>query len=181
MRSQVADTESPTRETQPAGYAPGAVPPGEERFPTDAETSRHVAVRERQVVRDKRRRALAVLDAAAVVRRVLRIAVWTLAAIIALSIAFHLLTANPHNSVVSIINDWAGTVAGPFAGMFILHSAKATNALDYGIAIVVYVVAAEIVINLIGAAIVPVRRRAGATGDPVYPPAGPPPSYPQYQ
>jgi hypothetical protein len=190
MRSRV--TDPPTQEATPGQGAsghgwdtreyeatPGAAGAG--RYASDAEARRQLAMRERDAAVGKRRRALAALDAAGVVWRLLRIAVWTISAIIALSILFHALAANPHNSVVSTINDWAGTLAGPFAGMFILHSAKATNALDYGIAIVIYVVAAEIVINLIGAAIVPVRRRAAAGGDPVYPPAVPPPSYPQYQ
>lgn len=147
----------------------------------EREAQAQYAARERQHAHDERRRALATLDTADVLWRLVRIAVYTIVGIIALSIIFHLLSANHNNSFVSTINDWADTLAGPFAGMFVFHSAKATIGLDYGIAIVVYVLVAELIINLIGAAIVPARRRAAgvtADSDPRYPP---PSQYPQYK
>jgi hypothetical protein len=133
---------------------------------------------EREEAYAERRRALNALDTADVLWRLVRIAVYTIVAIIALAILFRLLNANHNNSFVSTIEQWGHSLAGPFAGMFLLHSAKATIGLDYGIAIIVYVLVAELIINLIGAAIVPARRRAASPADGRFPP---PPQYPQYQ
>jgi len=131
--------------------------------------ARQYAERERQEAGARRRRALTTLDTADVVWRLIRIAVYAISTIIALAIVFHLLNANRHNGFVSTIDSWGHSLAGPFAGMFVLHSAKATIGLDYGIAIIVYIAVAELVINLIGAAIVPARRRAaGVTADARY-------------
>jgi hypothetical protein len=164
-----------TQEAQP-GRASASVAARDERARQNEDAVRYVQ-REHESEREQRKRALAALDAAdIVVWRLLRIAVWTISVIIALAILFHLLNANLNNSFVSTIDGWGHTLAGPFAGMFLLHSAKATIALDYAIAIVVYVCVAELIIHLIDAAIVPARRKAAAAAR-VRPFPGAPPSY----
>lgn len=171
MRS--SNNETSVREQVPA-YAPA------QDVRAERESQARYVARERQEARDERRRALTALDTADVLWRLIRIVVYTISGIIALAIVFHLLNANRGNSFVSTIDQWGHSLAGPFAGMFVLHSAKATIGLDYAIAIVVYIGVAELLINLIGAAIVPARRRAaGVTtaADPAYQP----PRYPQYQ
>jgi hypothetical protein len=170
--------DPPTRAQTPASAQTPATYPREHDLPAESESQARFAERERQEAHAERRRALNALDAADVLWRLIRIAVYTISAIIALAIVFHLLNANHNNSFVSTIEQWGKSLAGPFAGMFLLHSAKATIGLDYGIAIIVYIVVAELVINLIGAAIVPARRRAATPADGRFPP---PPQYPQYQ
>ena len=175
MRQSEPDLQ--TQEVQP-GRASAAVAARDERARQNEDAVRY-AQRERENERDQRRRALATLDTADIVWRLVRIVVWTISVIIALAIVFHLLNANQNNSFVSTIDGWGHSLAGPFAGMFLLHSAKATIGLDYAIAIIVYVGVAELIIHLIDAAIVPARRKA-ATAARLRPFPGEPPSYGPY-
>jgi hypothetical protein len=90
--------------------------------------------------------------------------VWLIAAVViaimALAIVFVVLDASSSNTIVSHVRDWAHTLAAPFAGIFHLHSAKGTFALNYGIAIVVYALVAGLVARLIAALFAPAARRA---------------------
>src|ERR1700752_243515 len=98
---------------------------------------------------------MAALDAGDVISRLVLVVGAVVGAIIAVAILFVVLGANPSNSFVSTIHGWGHPLAGPFVGMFTFHSHKATVAVDYGIAIFVYFVLAEVILALIGAVISP--------------------------
>jgi hypothetical protein len=88
-----------------------------------------------------------------VLARVIMFVAGIVALIIALGIAVVVLHANPSNTIVSHVHSWARTLAGPFDGMFTLRSAKATIALNWGIALIVYLVVASLIASpLMGAA-----------------------------
>lgn len=94
--------------------------------------------------------------------RCVRLVVGVVVAIIALAILLVVLDANTSNTIVFHIRDWAHTLAAPFRNIFHLRSAKGTLALNYGIAIVVYLIVARLLERLIAALFAPARRRAVA-------------------
>jgi hypothetical protein len=92
--------------------------------------------------------------------RLVRLAAGVVAAIIVAGILLIVLEANPGNDIVSAVHDAARALVGPFDGMFSLDSAKATVAVNWGIAAVVYLIVGALVarvIALVGFA--GVRRR----------------------
>lgn len=105
-------------------------------------------------------RAASTVDHGLVLIRVIRLILAVVVTIIALAIVFVLLDANTSNGIVSTVTDWAHTLAGPFEGIFTLHSAKASIALNYVIAIVIYTIIAELIVYAIDAALTPASRRA---------------------
>jgi hypothetical protein len=74
---------------------------------------------------------------------------WIVAAIIAVGVLLVVLKANPQNGIVSTIHDIAHALAGPFTGMFQLHDHRVGVAVNWGIAALVYVLAAALVARLI--------------------------------
>jgi hypothetical protein len=79
------------------------------------------------------------------IARIVRLIVGVIVAIILLAIVFVVLDANTGNGIVSTIRDWAGTLTGPFHHIFKTSSAKGTLALNYGIAVVVYLAIAAVI------------------------------------
>ena len=71
------------------------------------------------------------------------------AAILVLGIVLSLLGASPHNEIVKVIHDAGKFLAGPFRGLFSLHSAKATMAVNWGLAAVVWYLLARLIARLI--------------------------------
>jgi hypothetical protein len=71
------------------------------------------------------------------------------AAIIVAGILLVVLKANPTNDIVSAVHDAAKALVGPFDGMFSLDSAKATIALNWGIAALVYLILGALIARLI--------------------------------
>ncbi len=63
-------------------------------------------------------------------------------------IVLFVLGANPGNDVVSAVHGVAKALVGPFDGMFTLDSAKATIAVNWGIAALVYLVLGAIIARL---------------------------------
>jgi hypothetical protein len=105
-------------------------------------------------------RAASTVDHGLVLIRAIRLVLAIVVTIIALAIIFVLLGANTSNGIVSTIRDWAHSLAGPFDGIFTLHSAKVSIALNYVIAIVIYTIVAELIVYAIDAALTPALRRA---------------------
>lgn len=68
--------------------------------------------------------------------------------IIVAGILLVLLKANPTNSVVSEVHDWARSLTGPFDGMFRFHSAHLAIAVNWGIAAVVYLFVGGLISHL---------------------------------
>jgi hypothetical protein len=77
--------------------------------------------------------------------RSVRLVARVVCGIILLAAVFILPDANADNSIVSTVRDRGRTLAGPLDGIFHLSSAKATIALNYGIAILVYAIVAGLV------------------------------------
>jgi hypothetical protein len=95
------------------------------------------------------------------VARLIRLAVILVALIIGLAILFKTLGANPHNTIVSGVHDAGRALAGPFDSMFKLHGAKVALAVNWGIALVVYLVVGFAIARFVGrlATVRPVARR----------------------
>jgi hypothetical protein len=124
--------------------------------------------RRREVVRDDapagptagERAAGAAAGTVLLLTRIVRLIVGVVVLIIALGILFVVLDANASNTIVSHVRDWAKTLAGPFDGMFKLDSAKGTLALNWGIAILVYMVIGAVITRLLLVPARPLRRRS---------------------
>ena len=87
--------------------------------------------------------------ATAFLARLVRLAAGIVAAIIVAGILLVVLKANPTNDIVSAVHDAAKALVGPFDGMFSLDSAKATIALNWGIAALVYLILGALIARLI--------------------------------
>ena len=72
--------------------------------------------------------------------------------IILIAIVLVLLGANPDNDIVSWLRDAAAWLAGPFDGIFNFDSEKATLAVNWGIAAIVYAVIAGLISHLLASA-----------------------------
>jgi hypothetical protein len=83
------------------------------------------------------------------IARLIRTVAWIVAAIIVAAIVLRLLSANPHNTVVSDIHDAGAWLVTPFKNIFSLSSAKATMAVNWGLAAVVYLAVAHLLASLI--------------------------------
>jgi hypothetical protein len=88
--------------------------------------------------------------AAGVLARVVQLVVNIIVVIIVVGALLVLLNANPANSIVSQVHDWARSLAGPFDGMFSFHSADVAIAVNWGIAAVVYLLAGGLIARLLG-------------------------------
>jgi hypothetical protein len=96
--------------------------------------------------------------------RLVRLAAGVVAAIIVAGILLVVLNANSSNDIVSTVHDAARGLVGPFDGMFTLDSGKATIAVNWGIAAVVYLIVGGLIaraIELLGYA--GLRRRRVTT------------------
>ena len=87
---------------------------------------------------------------AGLLARVVQLAVSIVVAIIVAGILLVVLKANPANSIVSEVHDWAHSLAGPFNGMFSFHSANTALAVNWGIAAVLYLFVGGLIARLIG-------------------------------
>ncbi|HEX2016822.1 MAG TPA: hypothetical protein VGN69_09015 [Solirubrobacteraceae bacterium] len=81
--------------------------------------------------------------------RAVRLIATIVALIIAAGIALIVLDANAANSIVSTIHDAARSLVGPFDGMFTMSDRKLAIAVNWGIALVIYLVIGSIVAGLI--------------------------------
>ncbi|MDX6659767.1 MAG: hypothetical protein QOJ55_589 [Solirubrobacteraceae bacterium] len=142
---------------------------GRKTTPDGAEETDETAVQSppREVERPGVRRRMAARGAGVVatfgtgVARLIRLAVILVALIIGLAILFKTLGANPHNTIVSGVHDAGRALAGPFDSMFKLHGAKVALAVNWGIALVVYLVVGFAIARFVGrlATARPVARR----------------------
>ena len=102
--------------------------------------------------------------AAGTLARLVRLAAGVVAAIIVAGVLLVVLNANPTNDIVSAIHDAARALVGPFDGMFTLDSAKATLAVNRGIAALVYLMIGGLIARVIAQiGIAGLRRRRVVT------------------
>jgi hypothetical protein len=69
--------------------------------------------------------------------------------IIALDVVLVVLEANPANDIVQLVHDAGRWVVGPFKDIFSLDDAKLEVAVNWGIALVVYVAVGRFVASLL--------------------------------
>jgi hypothetical protein len=100
--------------------------------------------------------------AIATVARVIRLVAGIVALIIALGILFVALKASPGNTIVSHIHDWGSWLTTPFHNMFHVRGARGTLALNWGVALIVYLAVAWLITRILLAPWRAVRRRRTA-------------------
>jgi hypothetical protein len=84
--------------------------------------------------------------------RVVRTAAGIVCAIIVIAILLVVLGANQSNDIVNWIHDAGSWLAGPFKGLFNLDDNKASVALNWGLAALVYAIVAGFVVRLLAGA-----------------------------
>jgi hypothetical protein len=90
--------------------------------------------------------------------RVIRTVAGLVALVIVLGIVLFVLSANPHNAIVSDIHDAANWLVGPFRNIFSVKDAKLNLALNWGLAALVYLLVGALLASLA------VRGVAGGRG-----------------
>jgi len=83
------------------------------------------------------------------VARVIRTLAGVLAALVVIGILFRVLEASRDNSIVTLVDDVAKALVGPFVGLFSLDDRKATVAVNWGIAAVVYLMVGAVLASLV--------------------------------
>jgi hypothetical protein len=91
------------------------------------------------------------------VARIIRTVASLVALVIAIGIILRVLSANPHNTIVSDIHDAGQWLVGPFKNVFSVKGAKLNLALNWGLALVVYLIVGHLLASLI-ARLTPRRR-----------------------
>jgi hypothetical protein len=86
---------------------------------------------------------------AGLLARVVHLIVSVVVVIIVAGILLVVLKANPTNSIVSEVHDWARSLAGPFDGIFSFHNANVTIAVNWGIAAAVYLFVGGLIARLL--------------------------------
>ena len=81
--------------------------------------------------------------------RIVRIVAAVVIGVIVAGIVLHLLGANGGNSIVSVVYDVAGWLTRPFHNVFSIQDAKGRIAANWGLAAVVYAIAAALVTRLL--------------------------------
>ena len=91
----------------------------------------------------------AAIGAGAILARIIWLVAVLVALVIAVGIAFVVLKANMGNSIVSSIHDAAKFLVGPFDGIFKPKDHRLAIAINWGIAIVVYLFVARLMARLL--------------------------------
>jgi hypothetical protein len=91
----------------------------------------------------------AAVGAASLLARAVLLVASVVALIILAGIAFVVLKANMGNSIVSSVHDAAKFLVGPFDGIFKPKDHRVAVAVNWGIALVVYLVVARLIARLL--------------------------------
>jgi hypothetical protein len=81
--------------------------------------------------------------------RLIRVAAGVVAALIVIGIILRVLSANPHNVIVSDIHDAGRWLVGPFHNVFSVKGAKLDMGLNWGLAALVYLLVGAIIARLV--------------------------------
>jgi hypothetical protein len=81
--------------------------------------------------------------------RLIEIVVAVVAAIIAIGVLLVVLDANPSNDIVKAIHDAAQWLVGPFKGFFSIDDRKLEVAVNWGLALLVYVLVGRTIAGLL--------------------------------
>jgi hypothetical protein len=71
------------------------------------------------------------------------------AAILVLHIVFVMFKGNPSNNIVSHVQDYADSLAGPFKDLFSFKNPKTNTVINYGIAALVWVAGGRLIASLL--------------------------------
>ncbi|HKG16533.1 MAG TPA: hypothetical protein VKA96_02470 [Solirubrobacteraceae bacterium] len=83
--------------------------------------------------------------------RVVKWVAWLFAGVIALGTLFAVLDANPHNGIASTIHGLAVTLVAPFKNLFHPGDAKLTVAVNWGVALVFYLLVGWLIARVLRA------------------------------
>ncbi len=97
------------------------------------------------------------------ISRLIRLLVGIVFVIIVAAILLRVFNANPTNTIVKDVHDLAKTLVGPFNNLFHIKNPKASIAVNWGIAALVWLVVG----NLIASLIARLAPRGAAPGEPV--------------
>jgi hypothetical protein len=96
------------------------------------------------------------------VARFIRALAAAVAAVIVIAIILFVVSANPHNVIVSDIHDAGNWLVGPFHHVFSVSDAKLAMGLNWGLAALVYLVVGGLLASLL--ARTTARSRYGSVG-----------------
>jgi hypothetical protein len=91
----------------------------------------------------------AAVGAASLLARIVWLVAMLVALVIVAGIAFVVLKANMGNSIVSSIHDAAKFLVGPFDGIFKPKDHRLAVAINWGIAVLVYLLVGRLVVRLL--------------------------------
>jgi hypothetical protein len=91
----------------------------------------------------------AVYGALGVLAKLIDVVVAVVAIVIAAGILLVVLKANPANEIVKAVHDVARWLVGPFADVFKLSDRKLMVAVNWGLALVVYVIVGRLIAALL--------------------------------
>jgi hypothetical protein len=94
------------------------------------------------------------------VARLLRTLAIAVVAVIVVAIILRVVSANPHNVIVSDIHDAGQWLTGPFHNIFSVKNAKLGTVLNWGLAALVYLFVGELLARFTARAATP-RRGIG--------------------
>ncbi len=83
------------------------------------------------------------------IARLIRTATGVVVAVIVIAIILWLVSANPHNVIVSDIHDAGAWLTGPFHNIFSVKGAKLDLALNWGLAALIYAVVGGFLASLL--------------------------------
>jgi hypothetical protein len=86
------------------------------------------------------------------VARAVRLAAVLVVLLIALAIVLRVIGANPSNSIAHDVHTAAGTIVGPFRGLFVIRHAKLEMTVNWGLAALVYLIVGSALAALIARA-----------------------------
>jgi len=108
-----------------------------------------------------RRRVSFVSAGALSLARIVRAVAGGIALLIALAILLRVLNANPGSGAVKAIHDTANVFARPFSGMFKLHGVRLSFAVNWGIGLIVYLIAGSLIAGTVSRMAASARVRRG--------------------
>jgi hypothetical protein len=82
------------------------------------------------------------------IARLIRAATGLAVLVIIVGILLWVLSANPHNTIVSDIHDAANWLVTPFHGLFSIKGAKLHLAVNWGVAAIVYAIVGNLLASL---------------------------------
>jgi hypothetical protein len=95
------------------------------------------------------------------IARLIRTVAGLVVLVIVVGILLWVLSANPHNTIVSDIHDAASWLTTPFHGLFTIKGSKLHLAVNWGVAAVVYAIVGSLLASLVAKAGLAGRGRFG--------------------